>query len=259
MGELIWSVVFMVLGWAIPALWVLARRHAQLGLAGHVFPATPGRANRVVMHLRASFDTVEFGENPPTMRGYTHAGDVQAVMEIAEYFDHLPVEIEFDYFPEIRSDMRNVVIVGLSSRSDVSRELGQDLYNLGLRVKGINAHAFYRDAGGTEYHCEHLESDGKFIVTKDAGIIVRKSTQDGATILLCGGIHTFGSQAAAEVALSREFQRRVRKSKLKEFVQFVTVDVQSGGGRAGLAIVRHSIRWKEHPLQRLEAAGLAGQ
>lgn len=249
--DVVLGFVFLGLGWLLPAASIAFTKRLQLGLARHVFPADAANSSKPLIHIRASFDEVVFGENPPTLRGYTHSGDVQAVVQIFRYFDDLPVELEFDYFPEIRPEMKNVVIVGLSSRSDVSRELGQMLYDLGIRVRGEKQHAYYRDRAGGEYRCEHREVDGRHITTKDAGIIVRRRTENGATILLCGGIHTFGSQAAVDVALSKPFQRLIRKRKLDEFVQFVTVDVQQGGSRAGLVAVRPSIRWKDLPLQPL--------
>lgn len=256
MFDVILGLVLMVLGWAIPATWTIARRRLQLGLAKRVFPAESSDNRRPVLHLRASFDAVEFGQNPPTLRGYTHSGDVQAIVRIFEFFDDLPVKLEFDYFPEIRHDMRNVIIVGLSSRSDVSRELAEELYSFGVRVKGDGNHGFYKDAAGVEYRCAHAEKSNGFIVKADVGVVVRRKTESGCTILLCGGIHTFGSQAAAEVALSRDFQKRVKKSKLEEFVQFVTVDVQQSGDRAGLAAVRQSIRWKDLPLQPIRVPAI---
>lgn len=223
----------------------------KLGLVGNVFPAKSFDGEIPLVHLRTSFDEIVFGTNPPTLRGYTHSGDVEAAMKIFQLFNALPVEIEFDYFPEIRADMKNVIIVGASSRSDVSRELGQELYELGVRVHGKNEHAHFCDASGQTYRCEHKLHNDQMIVTKDAGVIFRKITDTGATVLLCAGLHTFGSQAAAEVALSDDFQRKIRKLRLTQFIQFVTVDVNSSGPRAGLGLIRQSIRWKDLPLQKV--------
>lgn len=243
------GIVFMVAGWALPELWSRFWLQQQLRLAGKVFPTNSSGGAIPTLNIRASFDEIVFGTNPPTLRGYTHSGDVQGVMSIAEFFDNLPVEIEFDYFPEIRDDMKNVVIVGVSSRSDVARDIGAELYRRQIRIRGDQEHAHFRDEMGREYRCEHKDVGGRMIVTRDVGIIFRKMTDTGATILLCGGLHTFGSQAAAEVALSKEFQRKVKRKRLNQFVQFVTVDVMTSGDRAGLALVRQSIRWKDLPLQ----------
>lgn len=235
--------------WAINRFFLLRRRR----LAGYVFPVfTDARGNDPTIHLRASFDELVAGSHPPTLRGYTHSGDVQAIMSIADFFDPLPAKIEFDYFPAIREGMRNVVVVGGSSRSDISRDLTAELAGRGLRIPGQNSHAYFRDKSGREYQCEHIESDRGVIVTKDAGIIYRRTIDSGLTVLLCAGLHTFGSQAAATVALLPEFQRKVRRSGFKQFVQFVTVDVIKSGDRAGLAPVRQSLRWKDLPLEKIE-------
>lgn len=59
-------------------------------------------------------------------------------MRIAEEFDELPVKLDFDYFPEIRRDMKNVVVVGASSRSDVARDLGSELNRRGIRGNSVS-------------------------------------------------------------------------------------------------------------------------
>jgi hypothetical protein len=222
-------------------------------LAGHVFPVfSDARGRDPVIHLRASFDELLNGTNPPTLRGYTHGGDVQAIMSIASFFDPLPVTIEFDYFPEIREGMKNVVVVGASSRSDISRDLNAELHQRNIRIPGTDSHAHFRDKAGNEYRCSHQDSAKGALVTKDAGIIYRRTIDSGLAILLCAGLHTFGSQAAATVALMPEFQKMVRRSGFKQFVQFVTVDVVSSGDRAGLAPVRQSLRWNDLPLEKIE-------
>ena len=251
-----WVVALFVLSNAFsvaaPVAFVAWQARRKRKLAGAVFPVFADWGITPKIHLRASFDELTHGRNPPTLRGYTHSGDVQAVMSIAHFFDPLPVEIEFDYFPEIREGMRNVVIVGASSRSDVSREMNAELERRGIRIPGNASHAHFVDRSGKEYHCEHRESDGGSIVTRDAGIIYRRTVDSGLTILLCAGLHTFGSQMAATVALMPEFQQKVRRRRLKEFVQYVTVDVVSSGDKAGLAPIRLSLRWKDLPLEKIE-------
>jgi hypothetical protein len=245
------NLFWILIGLVMPIIWQRWRRFRALRLASCVFPTKPGEDAKPVMHLRASFDRVEYGENPPTLRGYTHSGDMLGAIGIIQHFHNLPVDVEFDYFPEIRHGMKNVVLLGASSRSDVSREVATELYSRGIRVRGQNEHAHFCDPTGKQYRCEHLQIDGKHIVTRDAGVIFRKVADSGIEILMCGGIHTFGSQAAAEVALSAEFQKRVKRAKCKEFVQFLTVDVMTSGERAGLALMEQSIRWKDLPLVKL--------
>ena len=243
--------LLVVLGLIIPEVWGRWRRLATLRLRGYVFPTVGADSGKPIIHIRASFEEVSFGTNPPTLRGYTHAGDLQAVMNIYEAFDRLPVRIKFDYFAQITREMRNIVIIGASSRSDVSRDLGQELSARNIRILGDGEHAHFRDSALVEYRCVHAEVDGRFIVTKDIGVIFRKRTETGALILLCGGIHTFGSQAAAEVAALPEFQKRVRKAGYDQFVQFVTVEVIRLGPLAGLGIKDDTICWKDLPLERI--------
>ena len=210
-GDFAIGITLLAVGASSSAMWTRIQRGWQLGLSGHVFPINRDGRSKPKIHLRASLDKIPFGENPPTLRGYTHCGDAQGVTKIAEYFHTLPVDVEFDYFPEITGKMRNVVLLGASSRSDISREVARDLYDRNIRVRGEGEHAFFRDTDGNEYHCKHVELDGRMIVAKDVGVIFRKVTDNGTTVLMCGGIHTFGSLAAAEVALTAEFQRWINR------------------------------------------------
>ena len=234
----------------IASVWV--RRSLRLRLLKHVFPLEPEGSGQVKIHVRASLDEIEFGRNPATMRGYTHCCDVHAVTLVHQTFEHLPAEVEFDYFPEIGTDMKNILIIGCSSRSSVSNELGRELKRRHIRVSGNKQHAYFRTPSGIEYHCEHAEVANRTIVAKDAAVIMRRKTEGGKTILLCGGLHTQGSLAALEVALLPEFQKRVRGRKLKQFIQFVTVDGIVEGPKAGLGILRQSIAWKNLPLVDLD-------
>ena len=242
---------------ALGALTWLGKRQwqaIQLAREGIVFPIQRGDDGKRVMHVRASLDMVPFGRNPETTRGYTHIGDVLSVTLLAQHFDDRPVRFEFDYFSEIRPSMKNVVLLGLSSRSPGSKEISKDLYARGIRVRSENSHAFFRDSGGTAYRCAEEECmiDGQrhLIVTEDCGVIVRRVLDSGTVVTILGGIHTQGTYAATQIALSREFQQRVRKRRLKEFIQFVTVEGITSGPTAGTGI--HNIRWKELPLESLE-------
>lgn len=236
----------------VPWLWVLGNRYSRIRLLRHVFPLNLKEETRLCIHVRASLDQIDFGANPSTMRGYTHACDVQALVRVIETFKNLPVDVEFDYFPEIRADMKNILIIGCSSRSSVSNELGRELKKRNIRVHGSKKHAYFREPTGGKFHCEHISREGHYIVSKDAGVVMRKVSESGMTILLCGGLHTQGSLAAMEVALSIEFQKKVRKRKLRQFVQFVTVDGVISGPKAGLGIVRQSVAWKNLPLIDLD-------
>jgi hypothetical protein len=243
--------IFLLLGLSLPTVLHGIRQRFALRLARHVFPLQADGDDVSTIHIRASLDEIMYGTNPETLRGYTHSGDMLGVMSIVGHFDLLPVELEFDYFDEIRDEMKNVVLLGASSRSAVSRELTKELYNRGIRVRGENRHAFFRDPSGKNFHCEHAEVGGNTIVSRDVGVIFRKISDNGTTVLLCGGIHTFGSQAAAEIAVTKEFQRFIKKRKIREFAQLVTVDVITSGDRAGLGILRHTIRWKNLPLIKI--------
>lgn len=246
------NIALVIVGWALPKIWDWTYSRFRLRMLGIVFPTTPGGGGNVCIHVRASLDELEFGSNPPTLRGYTHSGDILAVMDIMEHFRGLPAKIDFDYFSEIKEMMRNVVIIGGSKTSDISRDISKELITRGYRRDGDAAHAYYLDPSGKEYHCEHIVHDGKNIVSKDAGIIYRTRSDNGCEILFCGGLHTFGSQAAVAVALSKDFQKKVRETKARSFLQFVTVEIATDGPRAGLALKRQSIRWREFPLVELE-------
>jgi len=242
------NIFYVLLGIFLPILWIKFHHYKHLNLIKLVFPVHSDGASIPKIHLRVSLDEIIFGEYPGTLRGYTHSGDLLGAMNIIKYFHDLPVDVEFGYFSEIGMKMQNVVLLGASSRSDVSREVASVLYKNNIRVRGSKEHAYFMDPSGRTYKCCHTVLDKRVIVTHDAGVIFRKIFENGSTVLMLGGIHTFGTQAAAEVAMSDEFQLKVKQRNLTEFVQFVAVDVVKSGRRAGLDIIRQNIRWRELPL-----------
>ena len=102
--------------------------------------------------------------------------------------------------------------------------------------------------GEQELRCSHVhDEEFESRVEKDYGIIVRIQGDNGNCLLLCGGIHMFGTQGALEVAISESFIRQVQQSRAKEFVQVVEVPVLKDGG----SINREGLRWKELPFRPL--------
>lgn len=248
-ASLLAAIFLWIAGWFVREQW----RYWKLTRLGCVFSFQREPKHRPVIHVRASLDLIAYGRNPETMRGYTHVGDVLSSMQLARHFDALPVHFNFSFFSEISASMKNIVLIGVSSRSAVSREIGLELYARGIRVRGDNRHAFFKDANGDVYDCNEVEAvinGTKYnIVERDSGVIVRRVLESGAVVTLFGGVHTQGTFAATQVALTSGFQTRVRKSGHREFIQFVTVRGYTAGPSAGLGI--HDIQWQAMPLHPL--------
>lgn len=163
---------------------------------------------------------------------------------------NLPLELHFDYNVVSSEAYKSWILLGLSRKT----MLPPDIYDridaeTGIRVvKTTNSplfhHQFLRGPDGTEYHCEHVpDSNFESRVIRDYGLIYRSVLDNGVSLLLCGGIHTFGTLAAVEVAFSDEFRKRAAIAKRFGFAQIVEVGVREDG----INIDRNSIRWKTLP------------
>jgi hypothetical protein len=213
----------------------------------HVLPITNHRVQNTI-RIRTSVDIFAAGEGIKSKRGYTHISEAIALQVIADVVHGLPsIKLAFDHGPQIDAVDSCRIVLGLSrTKSKISNRLfdrigtstGIDL------IKGTTVHQYFRDRQGTEYKCEHIEDpDFSTRVIKDYGMIYRCVGDSGGALLLCGGIHMFGTQAAVQVALGDEFIERVEGAGCREFLQLVEVSVHDDG----ITIDLDSVRWRDLP------------
>ena len=198
--------------------------------------------------IRPSLEITAMGKNGASKRGYTHANETIALQQISNVLADLPIKIHFDYNVVASEVYKAWILLGLSRKTVLPSDIYEKLENeTGIRVvktsSGIKFdHQYFRDSNGNEFHCEHVEDmEFESRVLKDYGLIYRTELENGACILLCGGIHMFGTQAAVEVMLSEDFQKRTAKAKKFTFAQIVEVMVRDDG----INIDRNTIKWKE--------------
>jgi hypothetical protein len=126
----------------------------------------------------------------------------------------------------------------------------RDLYSRGGLGPYVLAHnkgrhaSFVHKETQQEFRCQD-EDEG--FVRRDYGVIFRKSHL-GQTRVLLAGIHMHGTLGAIEVALQREFQRRVLDHKYSSFVQLVEVHV----ARDGYSVPPEQIIWKSEWFHAVE-------
>lgn len=210
-----------------------------------------GRENQSVeLLIRPSLEVMSSGRKGASKRGYTHAAEVEALTLLLRKTLGTPFKINFRY-GEVSTEAReDWIIFGLSRhRSDISDGLLAEVDGrFGIKIVKDDtefefAHQYFQTAAAT-FRCEHAKDEQHHSkVTIDYGLIARLKMIGGNYVLLCGGIHMFGSQAALEVALDPEFIDRVRQASASEFAQLVKVGVKSDG----LFIDRSSIQWKTLP------------
>jgi len=210
--------------------------------------------NTPILYVKPSLEVIRSGaKGVKSKRAYTHSCETVALAKLSSFLDDLPMHISFDYQRDMGMQQENWLLLGLSRNNVLSKSLLTDLEGSPISsisfVEPENDHYFFRDQDGNEYKCKHKKDDNyESVVTSDHGIIYRKTMDNGAQVLLCGGIHMHGTQAALEVALSQEFQKEIQRRRCKEFVQMIHVRVLDDGLRINAA----SIQWRGLPFTCLD-------
>lgn len=253
MRELAFTIFGTVLGVALQsafeALWSYIHPRYRLRRLRRILPIKDLATQRHIL-VRPSLEILKEGKNGKSKRGYTHSSETIALQKIAKMLANLPIELHFDYNVVASESFKAWILLGLSRKTMLPADIYDRIHSeTGIRVvKTTNApifhHQFIRVDDGSEYHCEHLpDPDYESRVVKDYGLIYRSVLENGVALLLCGGIHTFGTLAAVEVAFSEEFQKRAAKARNFAFAQVVSVRVRDDG----INIDKTSIQWENLP------------
>jgi len=240
------EVLYLVLGaliqFLLDQLYEKLKPWLQLRKLSAVLPISRNNQTHEIL-VRASLEVLSSGGGEKSKRAYTHSSETLSLQSLSKILHGTPAKLKFRYDDGGHGDW---IILGLSRKSKISQATLDDIRSkTGITVvKGEGTHQFFCMPDGQTYRCVHVP-DPKFetIVTKDYGIIYRSANDQGNLVLLCGGIHMFGTQAAVEVAFSAAFIERVRKSGASEYAQLVEVGVLADG----LTIDPASIRWRDLP------------
>lgn len=200
------------------------------------------------IRIRPSLEIIVAGSPKRSKRAYTHSCEVLALHKLYGKLHGLPVNISADYSETIQMVDANWILLGLRRNNPLSETMVNELMartDLALVVSGGGEPYFRSSTANNEasFKCEH---DGDR-VTKDYGIIYRKTMGTGNIWLLCAGIHMYGTQAALEIALNPDFIRKIRKNRCTQFIQLVEVEVDKSG-----IMINPDIKWKTLPLICIE-------
>lgn len=204
---------------------------------------------------------------PSTYRKYVHSHETLAIAKIVRYLQRKEIDARFDGFFGGTPDNCNILCLGSGAYNDISNDFFQDdvepdgskskIMKFGEYeyVSREGRHELIRHSVSKEilFKCEDpaastdisqklawtvpYRSSGPcdppciHRVKTDFGVIVRKRlANDFVGLLLCG-FHSHGTRAAAEVAMSREFQKMVKRSRFLEYAQIVRCQVYEDGLR----------------------------
>ncbi len=213
--------------------------HRDKRLISKVFPFTSADTQ---LEVKCSLKKTQDGKNPPSLRTYVHSAETLALQKIAKHLHGHDVALNVGSFYSIPQEEKNLLLIGAASYNELSKHILECIDGFSI-YHYDNHHARY-EHNGEIYECVHKEFEDGSKVTDDYGLVVRKKLSDGHYVLLLGGIHMHGTLAAADVAITRDFQRKIRKKKLREFIQLVRVRVADDG----LSLIKSSIEWDNLPL-----------
>lgn len=209
----------------------------EFKLIRNVFPVT-NDDNEI--EVKCSVTKTLSGKNPPSLRAYVHSAETLALQKVAKYLGDISIRLKFSSFYGRPQEGTNLLLIGSGAYNELSEEIMKEMGELSY-VRPSSSHAYfaYKDK---IFRCEHSTDDNRS-VKKDYAVILRKPVWENKIVLLLAGIHMHGTQAAIEVAMSPSFQKRIRKSRNKYFVQLIEVNVANDG----LSIALNGVRWTNLP------------
>ena len=151
-----------------------------------------------------------FGKNPSTFRKYVHSAEALALQMITEYLSPLGVRfVETGFYAGSTGRSGNLLIIGGGKNNELAKQIVNDLQNVIIFEQRRGKHSIFR-YDDKIYGCKHENKIFSMnAVTRDHGIIVRRTRTDKSVVLLLAGIHMHGTLAAAQVAIKEKFKRRV--------------------------------------------------
>lgn len=225
-----------------------------LGLARCVFPvaelkwwqkllrhltssvANTEKLDKQTVVIRASLVKRVEGARPKTLRYYTHTPEMLALGDISTALAAHNVTLSSEHFYATDTQAKYLLLLGSGAKTKLSgRMLVAMGENVDWNAKTPGEHTIIT-LYGRQYKCNETGEN----VDKDFGLIVRRVKPDGDVCLLLAGIHSFGTYAAARVALDRKFQRFVREKNVDSFAQLVEVDIIDG-----CEVPRRDIKWEK--------------
>lgn len=214
-------------------------RHRDKRLISKVFPFTNSDTQ---LEVKCSLKKIQDGKNPQSLRAYVHSAETLALQKIAKHLHGHDVTLNVVSFYSIPQEKKNLLLIGAASYNELSKHILEGIDEFIIHYYKDH-HANY-EHNGKIYECSHTAFENGSKVVVDYGLVVRKKLSDEHYVLLLGGIHMHGTLAAAEVAITRDFQRVIGKKKFKEYIQLVKVNVADDG----LSLITSSIDWKNYPL-----------
>lgn len=218
-------------------------RYRDKGLISKIFPFTNADSE---LEVKCSLKRIQGGENPPSLRAYVHSAETLALQKIAKHLHGHNISLNVISFYSVPQEEKNLLLIGAASYNELSKHILDGVTEFQIKHYKDQHDSF--EYNGESYSCKHQLSNTGSKVTEDYGIILRKRLSEDHLVLLLGGIHMHGTLAAAEVAMKKEFQRKIRKKKYREFIQLVRVRVAEDG----LSLINSSIEWDELPLLQIQ-------
>lgn len=220
-----------------------------------------------------------YGGSPPkTYRNYVHSGETLALAKIMRRTQKKKITVSFETFyyqkfTEPRNclffgspawaaeklfsvDNKKIKILNFGPLQYISQEGKHD------RIQKLDGDWHWLPQDFPPYVCDHAPATSEIlakfqnppedlhVVTRDYGVIVRKPLGDGKVGLLLCGLHSHGTQAAAEVAISDEFYKRVKRAGCKYYAQLVRCEVEPDG------LTLKNTHWDDYPLIELSPASV---
>lgn len=185
---------------------------------------------------------VEGLAEPSSLRQYVHSAEAIALIKVTDALHACSVELDVSQFYDYPTEAKSHLLIGSNAHNELSKKLLSDLGHMKYVPNSAgHSHFLYKNE---PMICNHEDTK----VTRDYGVIVRRSYHGNQWKLLLAGIHMHGTLAAAEVSLLEEFQERVRASGLKCFAQLVEIEVAPDG----LGVPIDQVKWKNFDLVELK-------
>lgn len=214
----------------------------------YVLPLSPENQMNEIF-IQPSFVVLGGGKGGQSKRGYTHTPEVEAIVQLILETIGTQIKLNFRYLDDTTRRDSDWIVLGLSAAYSNLTDGATDTMRerFGVRIckppEADKGHASIH-LGNDVFSCTHVE-DHEYgsRVACDYGIVCKMRLNHGRMMLICGGIHMFGTQAALETALSPEFISRVSGHRCSEFLQIVRAPVK----KDGLFLDRSAVIWKTYP------------
>ncbi len=230
------------LGILLEKLYQRYKIRREFSLIKEVFPVT---LDDNEIEVKCSVTVKMDGRNPASLRAYVHSAETLALQKVAKYLDDVSIKLKFSSFYGRPQEDRNLLLIGSGSYNELSEDIMRDMGELSYN-RSPNSHAYFTYQR-KKFTCIH-SNDTYHRVIQDYGVILRKPVWESKIVLLLAGIHMHGTLAAVEVAMSSEFQKKIKEIGYQYYAQLLKVTV----AKDGLSLALNGIDWKNLPLIELK-------